>query len=145
MKHGTIGALLCAALLLLAACGDDGGGTPLDGGNCEYLDHLGTITIVSTDPATPGGNNCRDAVEVIFDFEPAGTAGYVFPQWPDEGNTITVGEKDDLRAIGCSGAEANWLAEPSNAWIRCTTKIRYNARPVPARCVARPGCAGWHR
>ena len=92
MRHRSTGALLCAALLLLVACGDDSRGTPLDGGNCEYVDHLGTITVVSTDPADPGGNNCRDAVEVVFDFESAGTAGYVFPEWPDEGNRITVGD-----------------------------------------------------
>jgi hypothetical protein len=103
MKRGTTGALLCAALILLAACGDDSRGTPLDGGNCEYVDHLGTATIVSTDPAPAGGNNCLNAVEVVFDFAPNGTSGYIFPQWPDEGNLLTVGDGKN--------PPATWVAE----------------------------------
>ncbi|MCZ6836528.1 MAG: tRNA 2-thiouridine(34) synthase MnmA [Planctomycetota bacterium] len=62
-------------------------------------------------------------------------------------NTITVGEKDDLKATSCIATEANWLVdEPSppgtpgsgqgeglSDWITCTAKIRYNAPPVPAQ------------
>jgi tRNA-specific 2-thiouridylase len=78
-------------------------------------------------------------------------------------NTVTVGEREDLRAHGCIASEANWLIErderagPSSAratpghsdvaglapgvdeparWMRCTAKIRYNAQPVPARVRA---------
>ena len=50
-------------------------------------------------------------------------------------NTVTVGEKDDLQATGCTATEANWLMdEPTHHdWIPCAAKIRYNATPVPAR------------
>jgi len=50
-------------------------------------------------------------------------------------NTVTVGEKKDLQASGCVATETNWLLdEPTHHdWISCTTKIRYNATPVPAR------------
>jgi tRNA-specific 2-thiouridylase len=56
-------------------------------------------------------------------------------------NTITVGERDDLRAERCTATEANWLIDPPiDGWMRCTAKIRYNAEPVPAR--VRAGDAG---
>jgi tRNA-specific 2-thiouridylase len=58
-------------------------------------------------------------------------------------NTITIGEKDDLRAHGCTATEANWLLPPprDGAWIDCAAKIRSNAEPVPA-CVGMRGDDG---
>jgi tRNA-specific 2-thiouridylase len=52
-------------------------------------------------------------------------------------NTITVGSRQKLLAVGCGAREAVWHAEPSAAWSRCTAKIRYNAEPVAARVRAR--------
>jgi len=48
-------------------------------------------------------------------------------------NTITIGEKDQLQSAGCVADEANWMAEPTGEWVACTAKIRYNAKPAPAR------------
>ena len=45
-------------------------------------------------------------------------------------NTITVGMKDELLAEGCSALDTNWMIKPSDDWITCTVKIRYNAEPV---------------
>ncbi|MHC5113365.1 MAG: tRNA 2-thiouridine(34) synthase MnmA [Planctomycetota bacterium] len=47
-------------------------------------------------------------------------------------NTITVGEKDDLRADGCVARESNWFVDAPRTARACTAKIRYNAAPVPA-------------
>jgi tRNA-uridine 2-sulfurtransferase len=58
-------------------------------------------------------------------------------------NTVTVGERDDLKSVGCTASEMNWLVdlwgvqatgpnEPTD-WVTCTAQIRYNAEPVPAR------------
>ncbi|MCP3906232.1 MAG: tRNA 2-thiouridine(34) synthase MnmA [Planctomycetes bacterium] len=47
-------------------------------------------------------------------------------------NTITVGEKNDLRAAGCTAGDANWLVDPPANARTCTVKIRYNAVPIPA-------------
>ncbi len=89
---------------------------------------------------------------------------YVVDKNP-ETNTITVGEKEDLAAMGCVATEANWLLpsvdegpDPSppgrgqgegespemhtSNWIPCTAKIRYNAAPVPARVRAVVAPAG---
>jgi tRNA-specific 2-thiouridylase len=53
-----------------------------------------------------------------------------------ETNTIVVGERDDLKAIGCDATETNWLEEPCESWRDCAVKIRYNAPPVPGRVRA---------
>jgi len=52
-----------------------------------------------------------------------------------QSNTITVGQREDLRASRCTASESNWLMEPpsDDEWIPCLAKIRYNAEPVPAR------------
>jgi len=47
-------------------------------------------------------------------------------------NTITVGPREQLHSDGCLAAETNWLTEPSDDWLACTARIRYNAEPVPA-------------
>ncbi len=48
-------------------------------------------------------------------------------------NTVVVGHREELRAIGCVATETNWLISPTDEWTPCTAKIRYNADPVPAR------------
>jgi tRNA-specific 2-thiouridylase len=62
-------------------------------------------------------------------------------------NTITVGEKDDLRVNRLMATDTNWLIETSqragpslaeskdaasDAWLSCTAKFRYNSPPVLA-------------
>jgi len=78
---------------------------------------------------------------------------YVVHKEPRD-NTITVGQKRDLYATGCTATDVNWLraaasprrecteqssTHPAAAprhegqWLRCAAQIRYNADPVPAR------------
>jgi len=63
---------------------------------------------------------------------------YVIDKNPTS-NTITIGEKDELLASGCSATEANWLVEPKDDWITCTVKIRYNAEPVAGQVRQKMG------
>jgi tRNA-specific 2-thiouridylase len=63
-------------------------------------------------------------------------------------NTITVGEREELRIDRVIAHETNWLIDhddqraeasspPSTAdWMTCTAKFRYNSAPVPARVRA---------
>ena len=53
-----------------------------------------------------------------------------------ETNTITVGPRTALAAIGCSAGDSNWHVDPWDEFQPCTAKIRYNAAPVPARVRA---------
>ncbi|MEM7627594.1 MAG: tRNA 2-thiouridine(34) synthase MnmA [Planctomycetota bacterium] len=51
-------------------------------------------------------------------------------------NTVTVGGKDDLLAIGCTASQTNWLISPGdepNDWRDCEVKVRYNSPPTPGR------------
>ena len=64
------------------------------GGPCEYLDIPGMATIISIRDADPVSNNCKDAVEVVFDFAPEdadAVENYRFPNWSDKGQHLTVG------------------------------------------------------
>ena len=56
---------------------------------------------------------------------------YVVDKDP-QGNTITVGQKEDLMSIGCTANQTNWLVDPPTSWAACQAKIRYNSEPVPA-------------
>jgi tRNA-specific 2-thiouridylase len=47
-------------------------------------------------------------------------------------NTVVLGDREELRAGGLIARETNWLIDPSNQWMPCTAKIRYNAQPVEA-------------
>ena len=50
-------------------------------------------------------------------------------------NTVVVGEKADLAAVGCTADQINLIepaAKEATTALRCTAKIRYNAEPVPA-------------
>jgi tRNA-specific 2-thiouridylase len=49
-------------------------------------------------------------------------------------NTITIGEKEDLRVDEVTARETNWLIDlPSrDQWISCSAKFRYNSPPVDA-------------
>ncbi|MFA9477721.1 tRNA 2-thiouridine(34) synthase MnmA [Phycisphaerales bacterium AB-hyl4] len=57
-----------------------------------------------------------------------------------QGNTITVGQKDDLLATGCTARDTNWLIDdvPTD-WRPCEAKVRYNSQPVSAEVRATPG------
>ena len=50
-----------------------------------------------------------------------------------QGNTITVGQKEDLMSVGLTAGQTNWLINPPAGWIDCQAKVRYNSEPVPAR------------
>ncbi len=50
-----------------------------------------------------------------------------------QGNTITVGQKEDLLAQGLIADQTNWFITPPKKMIHCQVKIRYNAQPVPAQ------------
>ena len=49
-------------------------------------------------------------------------------------NTITIGEREDLRVDEVAARETNWLIETPgrDEWITCTAKFRYNSPPVEA-------------
>ena len=49
-------------------------------------------------------------------------------------NTITIGEKEDLRVDEVAARETNWLIDVPRRddWISCTAKFRYNSPPVEA-------------
>jgi len=48
------------------------------------------------------------------------------------GNTITVGQKDDLLATHCTASQTNWLIDtPPTDWQRCELQVRYNSAPTP--------------
>ncbi|MEX0745191.1 MAG: aminomethyltransferase beta-barrel domain-containing protein, partial [Phycisphaeraceae bacterium] len=50
------------------------------------------------------------------------------------GNTVTVGQKEDLLAAGCTASQTNWLIDdPPRDWLPCHAKVRYNSQPAPAR------------
>lgn len=50
-----------------------------------------------------------------------------------QGNTITVGQKQDLLTDHLTANQTNWLIDsPPTDWTSCEAKIRYNAEPVPA-------------
>ena len=57
---------------------------------------------------------------------------YVVDKDPD-GNTITVGQKQELMSVGLRAGQTNWLVDPPTGWIDCQAKVRYNSQPVPAR------------
>jgi tRNA-specific 2-thiouridylase len=58
---------------------------------------------------------------------------YVVSKNPQE-NTITVGEREDLRIDGVTANQTNWLIEEpeTGTWMSCTAKFRYNSPPVEA-------------
>ena len=74
--------------LMFGACSE------IVGGPCEYVDIPGTARVVLVKEAAPIESNCKDAVEVIFDFVPDNPAiidDYLFPNWEDTGQRLTVG------------------------------------------------------
>ncbi|MEX0655752.1 MAG: tRNA 2-thiouridine(34) synthase MnmA [Phycisphaeraceae bacterium] len=53
------------------------------------------------------------------------------------GNTVTVGQKDDLLATACTARQTNWLTDDvPRDWRPCEAKTRYNSQPVPAEVRA---------
>jgi tRNA-specific 2-thiouridylase len=53
-----------------------------------------------------------------------------------ETNTVRIGPRKALSAVGCDACEANWLFEPPREWTSCEAQIRSHARPVAARVRA---------
>ncbi len=55
-------------------------------------------------------------------------------------NTVTIGSKQDLLAMGCEAAEANWLVDTQRFadWVPCFAQIRYNSAAVSAQVKLMP-------
>ncbi|MEM8739180.1 MAG: tRNA 2-thiouridine(34) synthase MnmA [Planctomycetota bacterium] len=63
---------------------------------------------------------------------------YVVDKDP-QANTVTVGDKADLLAEGCTATQTNWLVDPAavpTEWLGCGVKVRYNSPPTPGRVRA---------
>ncbi|MDY6839415.1 MAG: hypothetical protein SWH78_15730 [Thermodesulfobacteriota bacterium] len=94
--------ILCLCLLTSLCIACDGGShgdsnvTPsIVGGACYYVDIPGIARIVSITTPASNDNNCNNAVEVTFDFtpdDPAAADTYLFPNWSDTGQHLTVGD-----------------------------------------------------
>jgi tRNA-specific 2-thiouridylase len=48
-------------------------------------------------------------------------------------NTVTLGTRDALAAVGCAASEASWHVEPSEDWLDCTAQVRAHGQPLAAR------------
>ena len=48
-------------------------------------------------------------------------------------NTVTLGRREALAAMGCTAAEASWHIEPSEDWIECTAQVRAHGEPLAAQ------------
>ena len=84
--------LIVAAGFFFVLCGVDKCG-PVVGGPCSYSDFAGTVEIIRVVDADPGAYNCKDAVEVLFDFvpdDPSDIDHYRFPGTSNENNRLTV-------------------------------------------------------
>lgn len=55
---------------------------------------------------------------------------YVVDRQPQT-NTVVIGGKEDLLALGCTADQTNWLIEPPTDWTPAMVKIRYNSPPTP--------------
>lgn len=49
-----------------------------------------------------------------------------------QSNSVVVGPREALQAVGCRAAETNWFITPPQDWLQCTARIRYNSDPVAA-------------
>jgi len=51
-----------------------------------------------------------------------------------QANTITVGDRDDLRVDQLTATQTNWLIDSDevDVWRHCTAKFRYNSPPIDA-------------
>ena len=54
------------------------------------------------------------------------------------GNTLVVGDEDDLLADGLEADDVNWLVEPPASPFRAAVRIRYRAAAVEAEIVPGP-------
>ena len=79
--------------------------TGVVGGACEYEDIAGTATIISVTEAPAEEYNCENnPVKVVFDFRPSYLLArllYMFPDFADEGNTLTI--------AGGANPPASWV------------------------------------
>jgi len=82
--------LFISLLLLAIGCEDP----ERIGGPCAYIDTPGFAEITSIETADTSLYNCRNAVEVLFNFVSDDTTApqkYRFPTWPDTSRHLTVG------------------------------------------------------
>lgn len=86
--------LVVALLIVVLGC-RNGQDPERVGGPCSYIDVPGVAKITSIETAGTGLNNCRNAVEVLFDFvpdDPTAPQRYRVPTWPDAGRHLIVGD-----------------------------------------------------
>jgi len=65
----------------------------IDGGSCSYVDTYGKAEIISIKQAGPESYNCKNAVEVLFNFtpdDPNAIKHYKMYNWPDTNRKLTV-------------------------------------------------------
>lgn len=55
-----------------------------------------------------------------------------------ESNQVIVGDREELLAEGLEAAQVNWLIDPPAEGLACQARIRYRARPAPARVQPLP-------
>jgi hypothetical protein len=64
------------------------------GGPCVYRsDIVGKAKIIRLGSPAPNQYNCKDPVEIIFNFvpdDPIGPYNYLIPDWPDNGQKVTI-------------------------------------------------------
>ena len=53
-------------------------------------------------------------------------------------NTVTLGQLDDLEALGCTAREASWHRTPESDWMPCSAQIRAHGEAVPAQVRTQP-------
>ena len=85
--------IFAVVLLLIIATGCNN--SEHIGGPCSYTGFQGSAIITSIETADSSLNNCRDAVEVLFDFTPDDNTApnrYKFPTWPDTSQHLTGGD-----------------------------------------------------
>ena len=83
MKNLVTFLIICCSLCLFCSCDD------IVGGPCEYVDIEGIATITSISDQDASGT-----LEVLFDFtpnDPEASKDYLFPEWPDTDQHLTVG------------------------------------------------------
>jgi hypothetical protein len=81
--------IIVTAILAVLAC--DENTIPMPGGPCEYVNIPGVVVITSIEQADTTGNNCRDSVEILFNFVPDDSTAperYRFPNFPDTNQSI---------------------------------------------------------
>ncbi len=97
---GIMGGIVCLCVFANSGCHEEASDA-LPGSGCEYVQIPGNATIIALQEPRPDSNNCANAVEVVFHFEPDDPTVSERYQWNwdgveigywDDTDTITVGD-----------------------------------------------------